>query len=391
MSDSDHNQIRPITNGEILTNGLSHTIEGAGNLLSNRGGLVNLGIITATGTNHPLVIDPDDQGFVTHGPLEAAGASGIDLRAGSFTNSGSVFVAETSRLDRTGDYVQNAGRTMVNGVLAASGQTQILGGTLGGIGTVSGVSNSGGEVMPGTSAGRLTMAGDFAQSNGGTLVIEIGGTAAGTEHDQLAVTGDARLGGELRVSLIDGFAPEVGDQFTVLTAGGMVSGTFVQGDQVQVGDRGFRVEYTARAVTLTYTGTGDTFDSWRIVHFPDALDQPEISGADADPDQDGLPNLLEFAGGSDPNDPADRPLLKAGFAGEYFALEFLRDQSALGVTINVEASVRVTPWNADPDLLQLPPEVVDHGDGTETLRFLAAQPVSARPGLFLRLVAAEQP
>jgi hypothetical protein len=55
-------------------------------------------------------------------------------------------------------------------------------------------------------------------------VIEIGGPNAGTDFDQLAVTGQATLDGTLTVNLINGFVPNSGDSFPVLTFG---SGTGV--------------------------------------------------------------------------------------------------------------------------------------------------------------------
>ena len=61
--------------------------------------------------------------------------------------------------------------------------------------------------------------------------IDIGGHAAGTEHDLLLVTGGAaEIDGTLAVELSDlgtgMFVPEVGDEFTILIAAGGVSGAF---------------------------------------------------------------------------------------------------------------------------------------------------------------------
>ncbi len=61
----------------------------------------------------------------------------------------------------------------------------------------------------------------------GTLVAELGGTTAGTEHDQYVHSGTANLGGTLRVELIDdsspGYAPSLGDVFVILTAAEILS------------------------------------------------------------------------------------------------------------------------------------------------------------------------
>ncbi len=71
----------------------------------------------------------------------------------------------------------------------------------------------------------------FENTASGTWITEIGGYLSGDEHDLLQVTGmDAVLDGLLGVELIDTgsglFLPEIGDEFTILTAVGNVSGTF---------------------------------------------------------------------------------------------------------------------------------------------------------------------
>ncbi len=64
---------------------------------------------------------------------------------------------------------------------------------------------------------------------GGTLDIEIGGYTPGSEYDQLNHTlgsGVAELGGTLDVSLLNGFMPQAGDAFDILSATGGISGMF---------------------------------------------------------------------------------------------------------------------------------------------------------------------
>ena len=59
----------------------------------------------------------------------------------------------------------------------------------------------------------------------GKLLIELAGTTAGTQYDQLIVTGAVTLDGTLQVSLINGFNPALGNTFDVLDWG-TLSGTF---------------------------------------------------------------------------------------------------------------------------------------------------------------------
>jgi T5SS/PEP-CTERM-associated repeat protein/autotransporter-associated beta strand protein len=98
--------------------------------------------------------------------------------------------------------------------------------TLAGPGRIGGPVQNDGFTAPagliGNAMGTLTLLTSYTQSAGGSLVIEIGGTAA---HDHLAITGAASLAGTLNVALINGFVPAPGDALDILTAGS-VGGTF---------------------------------------------------------------------------------------------------------------------------------------------------------------------
>lgn len=55
--------------------------------------------------------------------------------------------------------------------------------------------------------------------------MELGGTTAGSQFDQLQVSGQLLLGGTLQVSLINGFTPAAGQSFDLLD-GGSLTGRF---------------------------------------------------------------------------------------------------------------------------------------------------------------------
>jgi len=80
-------------------------------------------------------------------------------------------------------------------------------------------------VAPGNSAGTLGVEADFSQASGGTLAIELAGTADG-EFDVLDVAGTATLAGALDVSLLGGFTPTDGETWVILTADGGITGSF---------------------------------------------------------------------------------------------------------------------------------------------------------------------
>ena len=79
-----------------------------------------------------------------------------------------------------------------------------------------------GTLNPGLSPGVMTIEGDLGQGDSAVLNIELAGTAAGSEHDQLVVTGEIEWNGTINVTLLDGFEPAVGDSFAIVSAASTV-------------------------------------------------------------------------------------------------------------------------------------------------------------------------
>jgi hypothetical protein len=61
--------------------------------------------------------------------------------------------------------------------------------------------------------GIVRIDGDYFQTATGTLDVRIGGLTAGTDYDQLVVTGSATLNGTLQVKMTNGYRPQPGDSF----------------------------------------------------------------------------------------------------------------------------------------------------------------------------------
>ncbi|GAB5518512.1 MAG: hypothetical protein RhofKO_07630 [Rhodothermales bacterium] len=114
--------------------------------------------------------------------------------------------------------------------------------------------NNAGVLAPGLSPGVLSVTGPYDHQTA-TLEIELGGTTAGTDYDQLAVSGAVSLSGTLDVSLINGFTPNAGATFSIIT-GGSISGTF---DTVNLPTLGggltMSVAYNATDVQLVVSGS----------------------------------------------------------------------------------------------------------------------------------------
>ena len=86
----------------------------------------------------------------------------------------------------------------------------------------------------GSGAGMMTVDGNYTQQTGATLAIDINGDLCGINYDHLNITGNATLGGDLELTLLDNFVPEENDTFDVLAAATTLLGTF---DNVASGER----------------------------------------------------------------------------------------------------------------------------------------------------------
>ncbi len=72
----------------------------------------------------------------------------------------------------------------------------------------------------------INVKGNYTQNAGGTLQLKVAGARPG-QYDTLNVGGNATLGGTLQLISL-GFQPKSGDRLTLVTTGGLVSGSFAQ-------------------------------------------------------------------------------------------------------------------------------------------------------------------
>src|SRR5262249_53611514 len=148
-----------------------------------------------------------------------------------------------------GGTMLNAGTLLANGSI---GNVQVNGGTLGGSGTVGAVTANSGNIVPGPSPGILNTSGNVTLSGSTSVVLELGGLAAGTQYDRLNVNGNVSLSGANLVgSLINGFSPSPGNQFVIIQSTGNITGTFAQGNIIAFGGKTFNITYTSNSVILT--------------------------------------------------------------------------------------------------------------------------------------------
>src|SRR5271157_4135676 len=220
------------TQGVTLDGGLIN--EGSMTLTGNTGGtqgvtldggLVNEGSLTLTGNTGGSQTITLSGNLANSGSLTLSGVTGLSgtgtiTVGGNLDNSGSLTLSTSQTINVSGNFDQTAGSTQVNGTLSAV-LTHIMGGTLGGAGTINGpVKVGGGTIIAGAPGvpGTLTIIGKFVQDAGGTMIIDITGA---NSFGAIDVTGMASLGGTLDINFLDGFTPQPGEDFPFLSYGSL--------------------------------------------------------------------------------------------------------------------------------------------------------------------------
>jgi hypothetical protein len=141
-----------------------------------------------------------------------------------------------------GVYNLSGGSLSAETVLVGGGDFNMTGGTFSATNFMGDLTQAGGTLSPGASPGTMTVTGDYSL-NSGDLFIELDGLAAGTQYDQLIVTGDVSLAGDLTLDV--GFSPSLGNMFTIINNQGTnpVSGMFSQGSSISAGGVLFGINY----------------------------------------------------------------------------------------------------------------------------------------------------
>ncbi len=178
----------------------------------------------------------------------------------NFANSGIVEVSAlaTLRFLQGGDYTQTSGSTNIAGghLEVSEYPAELLpiidlqGGTLSGIGRVSGHLVNSADVAVGNPIGELEIHGNYTQTAAGVLTLEIGGPEAELDHDLLYIWGGgADFDGSLAVDIVNGYAPPLGQTFEVITYDSEV-GQFAVVGGASAGCGGFTPTYNAGNLTL---------------------------------------------------------------------------------------------------------------------------------------------
>jgi hypothetical protein len=219
--------------GQTLTIASGHTLRGYGYL---GGGYY--------GYNNTQVIN---QGRI----LSDAGST-LYVAGSALNNQGAIIVTKDSAVNIAAgtSFVQEGAQasTVVHGTLSVNEMT-LAAGHLSGNGKVIGnVVNTGGQVNPGASPGKLSIEGNYTQGADGDLVIEINGTEQGVSYDWLSVAGDVSLAGDLYLQIGAGLTD--GLSFDILSYTGQLTGAF---DHIYANGWNVQTTYGAQGLSVTLT------------------------------------------------------------------------------------------------------------------------------------------
>ena len=247
----------------------------------------------------------EDADLAPLGPMTSLGANG---NPGTLLAANGVMIATGDNVMGFGtiDTPDDSTRPLINDgsiIGGAAAEPIELTGYVKGIGTLDNVLISGTDA-PGPNGPAAVNRGsvDYA----GRLMIEVGGMAAGSGHDQINHSGAVTFAGELTVQLVYGFEPSLGQSFTIATYAGR-TGEF---DTLTLPTLTYGlmwyVDYGATALTLTVdeqlAGDCDMDGDTDLVNhgqFNDCLTGPEGSMAGScscfDMNDSGTVDLADFA------------------------------------------------------------------------------------------------
>jgi hypothetical protein len=239
--------------GQTLTGtgGTFKFIDGGGTTVTNHGTL-------NWNTSDLLYLQTGAQ-LANAGTMAFNADAGVVYNGGavpSFVNTGLIVKSGSAGTTTIGDLLgfDNQGVIDVQTGTLALPANFVNQGTLKGSGTYSlgGTLTNAGTLAPGASPGTLALSGHYAQTAGGSFVVELESLAS---HDLFGIAGNANLDGTLNIGCYGACSLAVGDVVTILDATGDLSGSFasVMLSGFQTGAFDVVYDYAADRVQLLVT------------------------------------------------------------------------------------------------------------------------------------------
>lgn len=207
--------------------GSEFTVPAGNNLTNFNGGIFQDGAFVIQGTLRAdnLAIITIDNDLTLDGPTSIFENNDDEDALAPLTTIGpnGVFtIANGREVSTQGALTVQAGGTLAlqNGSFS-TGDLITINGTLQGSGTLNGSPVINGLWNPGNSPGLFTVLANTVLNDQATLRIELAGLAAGAQHDQIVIQGalnfEALAAATLDVVLLEGFVPQLGDTFDIIT------------------------------------------------------------------------------------------------------------------------------------------------------------------------------
>ena len=213
-----------LANGNALADSVAVSV-GAGASLILPAGSETIGSVTGAGN---LVLTG---GTLTTGANNSStNLSGVISGSGALTKTGTGTFTLSGISSFSGATQVSAGTLLITGDLSSSSNVNVASGaTLAGTGTAPTIAVAdGGNLSPGNAGpGLLTVAGNLVLNSGANLLLDISGTTAATQYDQLTVAGTVSLAGA-NISATHSYAAANGDTYEVISndAADAITGTF---------------------------------------------------------------------------------------------------------------------------------------------------------------------
>lgn len=259
-----------LAQSDAIPNTSSVDLTSATSVLDLNGFSVSLTSLTGTGS--VLLGGPAGSLTLNQAISTSATFAGDISGDGSLTIAGAGEVILSGNSSFTGATNVQDGVLKVEGTLATSEVIVATGATLGGSGSISApvTINADAALVPGSSPGVLST-GDLTLDADADLNVEINGTTAGSEYDQIQVTGEVDLTGAT-LNISSSFTAAAGDQFLLIDNDDVdaVTGNFVGLAE------GTLFSFNGNQVYITYQG-GDGNDVVLTVNSPPSAGDQSFS------------------------------------------------------------------------------------------------------------------
>jgi hypothetical protein len=333
--------------------------------------------------------------------ITTAAMNGYDATiSGNVSGAGSLIVTgspnyTTDELILSGTGTNTGSTTVDNGTLIVNGNfsaatgavTVNAGSTLGGTGTVGGVTTVSGGIAPGSGGiGTLNIAANTTWVAGNSWIYELGAT---TVSDRLAITGNFTKGAGSNFAF-DFSNTGAAGTYTLATWTGTTN--FVAGDfsanNLAAGNTG-AFALVGNSLVLNVTAGG--YAAWAANAFTAGTAAGDRLAA-ADPDKDGITNLMEYALNTNPSAASAGPAPETTTVGveKFLQIRWTRPNDRTDITTSGQVSTDLTPaLNWVTGAGNVTTTITPAGAGQEEVIIRAVQPIGTGARRFLRAMVSQ--